>query len=77
MRRLRREARRRHISLAAVIRDAVDRVVPDEERQRRDRIEALLAVAGAAASGTGAVARGHDDIPTEDTKRTSSALCHR
>jgi predicted transcriptional regulator len=60
MRRLRREARRRHVSLAAVIRDAVDRVVPDEDAQRHDRIEALLAVAGSAASGTGLVARDHD-----------------
>ena len=61
MRRLRREARRRHVSLAAVIRDAVDRVVPDEDRLRRDRIEALLAAAGSAASGTGLVAREHDE----------------
>ena len=29
MRRLRHEARRRHVSLAAVIRDAVERVVPE------------------------------------------------
>ncbi len=60
MRRLRREARRRQVSLAAVIRDAVDRVVPDEEALRHDRIEALLAAAGSAASGTGLVARDHD-----------------
>ena len=60
MRRLRREARRRHVSLAAVIRDAVDRVVPDEDAQRSDRIDALLAAAGSAASGTGSVARDHD-----------------
>jgi len=60
MRRLRREARNRHVSLAAVIRDAVDRVVPDEDDQRRDRIDTLLAAAGSAASGTGLVARDHD-----------------
>jgi predicted transcriptional regulator len=60
MRRLRREARRRHVSLAAVIRDAVDRVVPDEESLRLDRVDALLAAAGSAASGTGLVARDHD-----------------
>jgi hypothetical protein len=60
MRRLRREARRRHVSLAAVIRDAVDQVVPDEDAQRRERVEALLAAAGSAASGTGFVAREHD-----------------
>ncbi len=60
MRRLRREARRRHVSLAAVIRDAVDRVVPDEDAQRRDRVEMLLASAGSVSSGTGVVARDHD-----------------
>jgi hypothetical protein len=62
MRRLRREARRRHVSLAAVVRDAVDRVVPDEDAQRTKRIAALLAAAGSAASGTGTVARDHDDV---------------
>jgi hypothetical protein len=60
MRRLRREARRRHVSMAAIIRDAVDQVVPDEDARRRDRIDALLATAGSAASGTGLVARDHD-----------------
>ncbi len=62
MRRLRREALRRHMSLASIIRDAVDQVVPDEDVQRRERIDALLAVAGSAASGTGSVAREHDDV---------------
>jgi hypothetical protein len=66
MRRLRREARRRHVSLAAVIRDAVDRVVPDEDIQRHERIEMLLAAAGSAASGTGSVARDHDAEMAED-----------
>jgi hypothetical protein len=62
MRRLRREARRRNVSLAAVIRDAVDRVVPDEESARLERLETLLATAGSAASATGTVARDHDDV---------------
>ena len=66
MRRLRREARRRHVSLAAIIRDAVDRVVPDEDAQRRERIEALLDAAGSAASGTGTPAREHDAALGED-----------
>ena len=61
MRRLRREARRQHVSLAAIIRDAVDRVVPDEDTQRRERVETLLAAAGSAASVTGSVAREHDE----------------
>ncbi len=62
MGRLRQEARRRHVSLAAVVRDAVDRVVPDEDELRRDRIDALLSVAGSAASGSGTVARDHDEV---------------
>ena len=66
MRRLRREARRRHVSLAAVIRDAVDRVVPDDDRARRERIETLLAAAGSAASETGMVARDHDEVLAGD-----------
>ncbi len=66
MRRLRREARRRHVSLAAVIRDAVDRVVPDENARRQDRIDALLAAAGSAASGAGSVARDHDAVLAGD-----------
>lgn len=60
MRRLRLEARRRHVSIAAIVREAVDRVVPDEGAQRRERIDTLLAAAGSAASGTGLVARDHD-----------------
>lgn len=52
----------RHISLAAVIREAVDRAVPDEEDARRERLEALLSAAGSAASGTGTVARDHDEV---------------
>lgn len=66
MRRLQREARRRHVSLAAVIRDAVDRIVPDENALRSVRIDALLAAAGSAASGTGTVARDHDAVLGED-----------
>jgi len=66
MRRLRREARRRNISMAHVIRDAVDRVVPDEDSSRSARIDALLAAAGSTASGSGTVARDHDDVLGED-----------
>jgi hypothetical protein len=66
MRRLRREARRRHVSLAAVIRDAVDRVVPDEDARRSTRVETLLAAAGSTASGSGTVAREHDAVLGKD-----------
>lgn len=60
MRRLRREARRRHVSLAAIVREAVDRAVPDDDVRRAGRVEALLAAAGSVASGTGRVAVDHD-----------------
>jgi hypothetical protein len=62
MKRLREEARRRHVSLAAVIRDAVDRAVPDEDAERAARIEVLLQVAGSASSGSGTVATDHDEV---------------
>jgi hypothetical protein len=66
MRRLRREARRRQVSIAAVVRDAVDQVVPDADDLRRSRIDTLLAAAGSTASGTGSVAREHDDVLAGD-----------
>jgi hypothetical protein len=66
MRRLRSEARRRHVSLAAVIRDAVDRVVPDDEARRRERVDTLMTAAGSAASGTGSVAHEHDEALAGD-----------
>ena len=62
MARLRREARRRGVSLAAVVRDAVDRSVPDDELARVDRLERALRAAGSVASGTGDVAAHHDDV---------------
>ncbi len=61
MRRLRDEARRRHVSLAAVVRDAVERAVPDEDLSRRERIDSLLRAAGSVASGDGTFAQDHDD----------------
>lgn len=54
------------MSLAAVIRDAVDRVVPDQDARRLGRIDALLAAAGSVASGTGSVARDHDAVLADD-----------
>ncbi len=62
MRRLRAEARRRHVSIAALLRDAVDQVVPDEDADRALRHEVLLGAAGLVASGTGTAARDHDDV---------------
>jgi hypothetical protein len=62
MRRPRREAFRRRVSLASVVREAIDQVVPDEDVERVRRVEALLAASGSAASGAGDVARDHDDV---------------
>ena len=64
MQRLRREAQRRHVSLASVIRDAVNQVVPAADATRLVRIETLLSAAGSAASGT--VARDHDAVLADD-----------
>jgi hypothetical protein len=62
MRRLRAEARRRRTSIAALLRDAVERTIPDETVARGRRIDALLGAAGPVASGSGTVARDHDDV---------------
>ena len=62
MERLRREARRRKVSIAAVVREAVDRVVPDDDARRLAAIETLLGAAGSVSSGTGTIARDHDAV---------------
>lgn len=62
MRRLRAEARRRHTSIAALLRDAVERTIPDEAVVRGRRMDGLLGAAGSVASGSGTVARDHDDL---------------
>ena len=66
MARLRREARRRGVSLAAVVRDAVDRTVPDDETARLARLARALRAAGSVASGSGDVAARHDDVLAGD-----------
>lgn len=62
MRRLRRAARARGISMAAVIREAVDRQVPDEDRARLDRQQKAFGLAGAFDSGHADTADRHDDV---------------
>ena len=62
MRRLRAEARRRGIPIAAVVRDAVDRVVPGGRASHRSAFDRALAAAGRFDSGTGDVAASHDEI---------------
>jgi hypothetical protein len=65
MRRLRAEAQRRHVPIAEVVRDAVDRVVPADPGDRRARFERFLAASGRFHSGTGDLAERHDEIAGE------------
>jgi hypothetical protein len=62
MRRLRAEARRRRVPIAAVVRDAVDRVVPLDPGDRRARFERALGAVGRFDSGSGDVSARHDEI---------------
>ncbi len=65
MRRLRAEAGRQGVPIAAVVRDAVDRVVPGDARSRHEAFQRALAAAGRLDSGTGDVAERHDKIAGE------------
>jgi hypothetical protein len=62
MRRLRAEARRRHVPIAVVVREAVDRVVPMDPGDRRARFERALSAVGLFDSGSGDVSSRHDEI---------------
>ena len=65
MRRLRAEARRRKIAIAEVVRDAIDRTIPEDPGDQRARRRRLLAAAGRFHSGTGDLAARHDEIAGE------------
>ncbi|MBA3244590.1 MAG: ribbon-helix-helix protein, CopG family [Actinobacteria bacterium] len=58
--RLKRVARERGVSMAAVIRDAVDAVVPEVDPAREEKIRRALAAVGSFAGGGGNVAEEHD-----------------
>ena len=62
MQRLRTEARRRGVSIARIVREAVDSRVPDAEDAGRERRRRALAVAGAFRSQWGDLSRRHDDL---------------
>ena len=64
-RRLTRAARTRGISLAEVVRQAVDAQVPDEEEERRRAWERAKSVFGKFDSGLGDLAERHDDYLSE------------
>lgn len=65
MRRLREEAKRRKVPIAEVVRDAVDRVVPQDPSDRSARFERFLSAAGRFHSGSGDLAERHDEIAAE------------
>jgi hypothetical protein len=65
MQRLRSEARRRGVPIAAVVRDAVDRMVPGGATDHDEAFSHALATAGRFDSVTGDVAARHDEIAGE------------
>jgi hypothetical protein len=65
MRRLRAEAKRRHVPLAALVREAVDRAVPQDPGDRSAKFARALKAAGRFHSGTGDLAARHDEIAAE------------
>jgi hypothetical protein len=68
MARLRREARRRHTSIAAIIRDAVDATVTDEDSDRLTRQRRAFGLAGAFSSGRSDTSERHDEVLGEETR---------
>jgi len=62
---LRREARRRRTSVASLVREAVDRVFPDELEQRRAAHRRSLAAVGRFRSGRHDVSERHDEYLAE------------
>lgn len=63
--RLRRTAALRGVSMAELIRQAVDRVIPPDSDERSWRIERALALAGKYDSGRSDVSERHDDYLAE------------
>ena len=60
--RLRREAARRHASVGALVREAVDATFPEELEVRRAARRRSLAVVGAFDSGRGDISARHDEL---------------
>jgi len=65
MRRLRAEARRRRMPIAAIVREAVDRAVPADPGERLAQFERALSAVGRFDSGSGDVSAKHDEIAGE------------
>ena len=68
MSRLRRAASARGVSIAAVIREAVDRSVPDEAADRLTRQRRAFGLAGAFSSGHTDTADRHDEVLAEEPR---------
>jgi hypothetical protein len=67
MDRLRREAKRRHTSIAAIIRDAVDATVTDGDSDRLTMQQRAFGLAGAFSSGRSDTSERHDEVLGEET----------
>jgi uncharacterized protein YmfQ (DUF2313 family) len=65
-RRLLRVARSRGVSMAEVVRQAVDAVVPDEDSETLRRWERAAGIVGAFDSGGANIAERHDDYLGEE-----------
>jgi len=63
--RLTREARRRRVSVAALVREAVDQVFPDDLERRRELHRRSWAAVGAFHGGKPDVSERHDDYIAE------------
>jgi hypothetical protein len=62
MGRLRAEARRRRLPIAAIVREAVDRAVPSDPGGRRAMFQRALSAVGRFESGSGDASARHDEI---------------
>jgi hypothetical protein len=65
MRRLRRASRERGVSIAALVREAVDRALPEADDELMARQRRAFGLAGAFASGHPDTAERHDDVLAE------------
>ncbi len=62
-RRVRRLAAARGVSMATIVREAIERYVPDDEAARSARVARVLGAAGRFNSGVADVSERHDDWP--------------
>ncbi len=68
MGRLRQAAEKRHTSVVAIVREAVDAAVPDSDEDRLTRQRRAFAAAGAFSSGHRDIAAHHDEALAVDRR---------